>query len=153
MQRCIADFDNTNNKLIVPKRNFKKFPFQERPANCSKHYLLRFWRRGAGLNELKSSMALFLITAVKRIRKIFSRLSKIKIRVISKQPPDSNIYERQSQIGLCIIIYEPKKTLKYSLFFVENHETRSLRIKKKIRWFCDGKNYGKLQMVKMSHQC
>ena len=87
------------------------------------------------------------------MRKIFSLLSKIKIRVISKQPQDLNIYEWQSQIGLCIIISEPKKTLKYSLFFVENHQTRSLQIKKKISWLCDGKNYGKLQMVKFSHRC
>lgn len=87
------------------------------------------------------------------MRKIFSLLSKIKIRVISKQPQDLNIYEWQSQIGLCIIIFEPKKTLKYSLFFVENRQTRSLQIKKKISWFCDGKNYGKLQMVKFSHRC
>ena len=72
--------------------------------------------------------------------------------MISKQPQDLNIYEWQSQIGLCIIISEPKKTLKYSLFFVENHQTRSLQIKKKISWFCDGKNYGKLQMVKFSHR-
>lgn len=86
------------------------------------------------------------------MRKIFSLFSKIKIRVISKQPQDLNIYEWQSQIGLCIIISEPKKTLKYSLFFVENHQTRSLQIKKKISWFCDGKNYGKLQMVKFSHR-
>ena len=97
-------------------------------------------------------MALFLITTVKMMRKIFSLFSKIKIRVISEQPQDLNIYEWQSQIGLCIIISEPKKTLKYSLFFVENHQTRSLQIKKKISWFCDGKNYGKLQMVKFSHR-
>lgn len=71
MQRCIGDFDNTNNKLIVPKGNLKKFPFQERPANRRKQYLLRFWRRGAGLNELKSSMALFLITTVKGWEKYF----------------------------------------------------------------------------------
>ena len=87
------------------------------------------------------------------MRKKFSLLSKIKIRVISKQPQDLNIYEWQSQIGLCIIISEPKKTLGYSLFFVENHQTRSLQINKKISWFCDGKNYGKLQMVKFSHRC
>ena len=45
------------------------------------------------MNELKSSMALFLITTVKRMRKIFSLLSKIKIRVISKQPQDLRVTE------------------------------------------------------------
>lgn len=50
------------------------------------------------------------------MRKIFSLLSKIKIRVISKQPQDLNIYEWQSQIGLCIIISEPKKTLQMVKF-------------------------------------
>lgn len=38
-------------------------------------------------------MALFLITTAKRMRKIFSLLSKIKIRVISKQPQDLRVTE------------------------------------------------------------
>ena len=72
------------------------------------------------------------------MRKIFSLLSKIKIRVISKQPQDLNIYEWQSQIGLCIIISEPKKALKYSLFFCREPSNKVVTNQKEnklvLRW-------------------
>ena len=42
MQRCIADSDNTNNKLIVPKGNLKKISFLGKTSQSQKTLLTTF---------------------------------------------------------------------------------------------------------------